>query len=367
MAAPRLLSKTDLTPYEPATLSGRAVLEGHGRLAALLAARGLPTALFAEPVLTRRSDGTPSAVSWYGEGDGEPTPLGSLSPARRADAEAALRSALASLTPALDDAESGPMLRRALLVADPDSVLFVDGRVTITGWGLVPRGTGEDPVRLATLLREGLGRYHPGLADAGPEVFAGTAPIAAAASLATAGMAAAATTAAPVPPRAAAPPPPLPPAAPAAAAATAGGWWMLPAGLGVAIVFLLLGFWLGWRAAVGEWAGRELIASVVEEGPTRAAIARNREASAELERQIAAARAALAGEICRPEGPLPSLTPVAPPGEAPSPAPTEGSAPAPAPDPAGTAPAGPIRPEAPRDEGVAPPPAPDPPPLPAQR
>ncbi|WP_333673322.1 hypothetical protein, partial [Elioraea tepidiphila] len=173
MAAPRLLSKTDLAGYEPVALAGRSVLESHARLAALLAARGLPSGLFAEPVLTRRADGTPAAVSWYGEGDGEPAPLSALSPARRAEAEAKLRAALAGLAPALDDAEGGALVRRALLIADPDSVLSVDGRVVITGWGLAPRGTGEDPVRLASLLREGLGRYLPALADAGPEVFAG--------------------------------------------------------------------------------------------------------------------------------------------------------------------------------------------------
>ena len=36
MAAPRLLSKTDLAGYEPVPLAGRTVLESHARLAALL-------------------------------------------------------------------------------------------------------------------------------------------------------------------------------------------------------------------------------------------------------------------------------------------------------------------------------------------
>jgi hypothetical protein len=117
---------------------------------------------------------------------------------------------------------------------------------------------------------------------------------------------------------------------------------MLPAGLGIAIAFLLLGFWLGWRAAVGEWAGRELFAAVVDEGPTRAALDRARAANAALEQQIVQARAALAGEICRPEGPLPALVPTAPP---PGP-PAEGALPG-------------------QSAGeTEPPPPPDPPPLP---
>jgi hypothetical protein len=344
MAAPRLLSKTDLAGYEPVPLAGRAVLESHARLAALLAAHGLPSGLFAEPVLTRRADGSPAAVSWYGEGDGEPVPLSALSPARRAEAEAKLRAALAGLAPALDDPAGGALVRRALLTADPDSVLAVDGRVVITGWGLAPRGTGEDPVRLASLLREGLGRYLPGLADAGAEVFAATPPPIAPSMPA----APAAPAAVPPPPPRPAPPPSPPPAPGPAAAAPAGGWWMLPAGLGIAIAFLLLGFWLGWRAAVGEWAGRPLFASVVDEGQTRAALERARAANAALEQQIAQARAALAGEICRPEGPLPALLPTAPP---------------PAPAGAGALPG--ASPGAASGGAAAePPPPPDPPPLP---
>ncbi|WP_291298007.1 hypothetical protein, partial [Elioraea sp.] len=175
MAAPRLLAKTDLSAHAPVTEGGRAVIEQHGRLAALLSARGLSPGLFAEPVITRGADGAPSSVSWYGEADGEPVPLSSLSPARRAEAERALAASLASLVPALDDADAGGLLRRALLLADPDSVLAVDGGVVLTGWGLAPRGAAADPEVQAGLLREGLGRYHPALAAAGGAFFSGAA------------------------------------------------------------------------------------------------------------------------------------------------------------------------------------------------
>ncbi|MCU0984470.1 MAG: hypothetical protein MUC89_05950 [Acetobacteraceae bacterium] len=304
MAAPRLLAKTDLAALVPVMEAGRPVIEQHARLAGLLAARGLSPGLFAEPVITRGADGAPSSVSWYGEADGEPAPLSSLSPARRAEAERVLAASLAALLPALDDADAGPLARRALLLAEPDSVLAVDGRVVLVGWGLVPRGAGQDEASLAGLLQAGLGRYVPALAAAGPGFFSGS-PVASAAP------------AAPPPavaPRAA-PPPPPPPIAPAVPSpqppggASRAWWWLLPAGLLVAILFLLLGVWLGLRMCTAEFAGRELRAGVVDPTEAAAAIARQREANTRLEREIAAARAALQGEICRPAGPLAPLAP----------------------------------------------------------
>jgi hypothetical protein len=325
MAAPRLLAKTDLAALAPVMEGGRPAIEQHARLAGLLAARGLPPGLFAEPVITRRADGTPSSVSWYGEADGEPAPLSSLSPARRAEAERTLAAALATLLPALDDADAGPLLRRALLLAEPDSVLAVDGRVVLAGWGLAPRGAGQDDAALAGLLQAGLGRYLPALAAAGPGFFSGSAVAAAASPPA----------AAPVtPPRATTPPPPPPVTPPPPPAQTGGGgrawWWLLPAGLLVALLFLLLGVWLGLRMCTAEFAGRELRAGVIDAGEAGAVIARQREANSRLEREIAAARAALQGEICRPTGPLAPLAPP-PAGGTPGPEdatpPPEGSAP----------------------------------------
>jgi hypothetical protein len=329
MAAPRLLAKTDLAAFAPVLDGGRPVIEQHARLAALLAAHGLAPGLFAEPVITRGPDGAPASVSWYGEADADPVPLSSLSPARRAEVERALGAALGALQPALDDADAGGLLRRALLVAEPDSILAVDGGVVLAGWGLVPKGTGAEPGPLAQRLNEGLGRYHPALAAAGPGFFAGS-PLAAAATAAAAAPQAPAAVPVGPPRQAATPPPPPPPPAPPVAARAGGGrpawWWLLPAGLLVALLFLLLGVWLGLRMCTAEFAGRELRAGVVDEAEARAMIARQREANSRLEREIAAARAALQGEICRPAGPLAPLAPQQPGGAAP-----EGTGPAPLP------------------------------------
>jgi hypothetical protein len=305
MAAPRLLAKTDLAAFLPVAEGGRPVIEQHARLASLLAARGLAPGLFAEPVITRGADGALASVSWYGEADADPVPLPSLSPARRAEVERALTAAIGALLPALDDADAGALLRRALLVADPESILAVDGGVVLAGWGLVPKGTAAEPAALAERLRAGLGRYHPALAAAGPGFFSG-APVGPA-TPAQAPLAAASSP----PTSRPAPSPPLPPPPPPAVAGSGrpAWWWLLPAGLGVALVFLLLGVWLGLRMCTAEFAGRELRAGVVDEAEARAMIARQREANSRLEREIAAARAALQGEICRPAGPLAPLVP----------------------------------------------------------
>jgi hypothetical protein len=319
MAAPRLLAKTDLAAFAPVTEAGRPVIEQHARLAALLAAHGLRPGLFAEPVLTRRADGAAASVSWYGEADADPVPLSSLSPARRAEVERALGAALAGLAPALDDADAGALLRRALLIAEPDSILAVDGTVVLTGWGLVPKPSAEEPEALAARLREGLGRYHPALASAGAAFFA-AGPAAPAPPVAPA------PTATPQPgtpqpgtsPPASAqrppPPPPAPPPSGPAARAASGGprpawWWILPAALAIALLFLGLGVWLGLRMCTAEFAGRELRAAVVDEAEARAMIDRQRAVNTRLEREIEAARAALQGEICRPAGPLAPLSP----------------------------------------------------------
>jgi hypothetical protein len=116
MAAPRLLLKTDLAGLQPLLLRGQPVQALHQRLTDQLTARGAPAALFAEPITGA------GAISWYGEAAGEPQPLPTLSNARRAEAEAALTRQLQALEPLLDDAEIGPLLRRALVLPSADSI-----------------------------------------------------------------------------------------------------------------------------------------------------------------------------------------------------------------------------------------------------
>jgi S1-C subfamily serine protease len=292
MAAPRLLLKTDLAGLQPLLLRGQTVHALHQRLTDQLNARGAPAALFAEPISGA------GAISWYGEAAGEPQPLPTLSSARRAEAEAALARQLQALEPLLDDPEIGPLLRRALVLPNADSILVLDGQIILTGWGLAPREITEDPAALAAQLRRVLGPYSQRLASA-PDGF-----------LTNAAMAAPAPTPAAAPPPAAArtppPPPPPPPAmAPAPRVPFGGAAWLLPLLALVALTFLALGFWLAWTQMQRDLAGQQQTVSIVDDAATRNAIRLQRETNEALERDLERMRRlAATPNVCTPEGPL---------------------------------------------------------------
>ncbi|MCA3395204.1 MAG: hypothetical protein INF85_06105, partial [Roseomonas sp.] len=292
MAAPRLLLKTDLAGLQPLLLRGQPVQALHQRLTDQLTARGSPAALFAEPITGA------GAISWYGEAAGEPQPLPTLSSARRAEAEATLTRQLQALEPLLDDAEIGPLLRRALVLPNADSILVLDGQIILTGWGLAPREIAEDPAALAGQLRRVMGPYSQRLASA-PDGFLTNAAMAAPAPAAPPAAA----------PRAAAPPPPPPPPVPATANAPrapfGGAAWLLPLLVLVALIFLALGFWLAWMHMQRDLAGRQQSVSIVDDAATRNAIRLQRETNEALERDLERMRRlAATPNVCTPEGPL---------------------------------------------------------------
>ena len=294
MAAPRLLLKTDLAGLQPLILRGQPVQALHQRLTDQLTARGAPAALFAEPISGA------GAISWYGEAAGEPQPLPTLSSARRAEAEAALTRQLQALEPLLDDAEIGPLLRRALVLPSADSILVLDGQIILTGWGLAAREIAEDPAALTAQLRRIMGPYSQRLASA-PDGFLTNAAMAAPAPAAPAAPPAAPLTAAPPPP----PPPPAPVMAAAPRAPFGGAAWLLPLLAIVALIFLALGFWLAWMHMQRDLAGRQQTVSVVDDAATRNAIRLQRETNEALERDLERMRRlAATPNVCTPEGPL---------------------------------------------------------------
>ena len=297
MAAPRLLLKTDLAGLQPLILRGQPVQALYQRLADQLAAKGAPAALFAEPISGA------GAISWYGEAAGEPQPLPSLSSARRAEAEAALTRQLQALEPLLDDAEIGPLLRRALVLPNADAILVLDGQIILTGWGLAPRDIAEDQAALAGQMRRVLGLYSQRL-GAAPDNFLAAGPIPVQAPPPAAAPPAMPARAAPPPP-----PPPLPPAptmAPAPRQPMGGSAvWILPLLALVALIFLALGFWLAWTHLQRDLAGREISVSVVDDAATRNAIRLQRETNEALERDLERMRRlAATPNVCTPEGPL---------------------------------------------------------------
>ncbi len=293
MAAPRLLLKTDLAGLQPLLLRGQTVHALHQRLTDQLTARGAPAALFAEPITGA------GAISWYGEAAGEPQPLPTLSSARRAEAEAALTRQLQALEPLLDDAEIGPLLRRALVLPNADSILVLDGQIILTGWGLAPREIAEDPAALAAQLRRVLGPYSQRLAST-PDGFLTNAAITAPAPAPTAAPPLAAARTPPPPP-----PPPPPAMAPAPRAPFGGAAWLLPLLSLVALTFLALGFWLAWTQMQRDLAGRQQTVSIVDDAATRNAIRLQRETNEALERDLERMRRlAATPNVCTPEGPL---------------------------------------------------------------
>ncbi len=94
----------------------------------------------------------------------------------------------------------------------------------------------------------------------------------------------------------------------------------------VALIFLGLGFWLGWTLIAERIAAQRLVAPVADEARIAEQISRQRETNDSLRREIEAARAALAGDVCRPGdfglSPLtpPQITPMQP-SQMPPPAP----------------------------------------------
>jgi S1-C subfamily serine protease len=267
----------------------------HQRLTDQLTARGAPAALFAEPITGA------GAISWYGEAAGEPQPLPTLSSARRAEAEAALTRQLQVLEPLLDDAEIGPLLRRALVLPGADSILVLDGQIILTGWGLAARDIAEDPAALAGQLRRIMGPFSQRLASA-PDGFLTNTAMAAAAPAAPAAPS-------PAAPRTAAPPPPPPPPAPVMAAAPRAPFdaaaWLIPLVALVALIFLALGFWLAWSQMQRDLAGRQQTVSIVDDAATRNAIRLQRETNEALERDLERMRRlAATPNVCTPEGPL---------------------------------------------------------------
>jgi S1-C subfamily serine protease len=311
MASPRFILKTELTGLEPVAVGGAAVLDADARLRALLGPDR--AGLFAEPVITWGNGRNPGSVSWYAVAGGDPAPLAALPPARRAAVEQRLAAELAALAPLMAD----PVLRGALVLAGPDSILAVDDRPLITGWGLAPPDALRDPASRLAHLRAVYGAALP------PGLLAESAPV-------------------PEAPRAAPPPPRpavaamAPPTAPMAAVAaapvaaravsSAWNWWLLPVGVLVALVFLGLGFWLGWQLISERIASQRLVATVADASRIDEQVTRQRATNDALRVEIEQARQALQGDVCRPEGfgqsPLtpPQITPMQPSALPPTPA-----------------------------------------------
>ena len=270
--APRFLGKTSLDGLELLEIGGHPVLDDYARLRDLLQARAPAAAgLLAEPVGNWKSGDAP-VVSWYAEASNEPATLASLSPDLRLQLETQLRNAMAAVAPLLADPVTGPVLRRALVLLTPDGIKAIDDRIVLTDWGMVRAGTvvPADPFALSPLAA-----YLPEMRPAPAQ--ARVAP----------------------PPMPARPPPPMPvPAAAGPAARSVWNWWLVPAGIAVAAFFLIFGLWLGARLVAERLAQQPTTVALIDEAAVRAAIDRQKEQNAALERELDERRRALSGDVC---------------------------------------------------------------------
>ena len=267
--APRFITKTTLTGLHPLSLDGIRLLDLHRRVQDIVASSNLDAAtLFAEPVVTWPTADAPGSISWYTEETGPAEKLADLEPARRELFQARLSDALRRLHPLLDQPESGPLLRRALSLGHESGIMSVGGAPVLTEWGLVlgEAGSAEEMIERGTAWTR---RYvAPAPRPSIPAAQGAVLPIRAAAAAAVA-------------PDRAAP-----------------SWWLIPAAALVALAFLGLGLFVGIRAVTARVAERPTSVALLDEKATQEETARQREQNAALEKEIAARKALLGGNVC---------------------------------------------------------------------
>lgn len=117
-------------------------------------------ALFAEPVVTAKGDEL--EIVWYSSQPGQPAPFTTRDAEGRTIVADRLRRRLQEIAPLLDDAEIGPLLGRALYIADAADIIAVDSEPVLTNWGMLPETVpASDRTALAAHFTATLGPYAP--------------------------------------------------------------------------------------------------------------------------------------------------------------------------------------------------------------
>jgi hypothetical protein len=75
-------------------------------------------------------------------------------------------------------------------------------------------------------------------------------------------------------------------------------WWELPVLAAGMLAALLIGVWLGWTALSQRLAGQVTTVSLIDPPTVRQQIEIQQQVNASLERDIAALRETLAGDVC---------------------------------------------------------------------
>ncbi|GHF63542.1 trypsin-like peptidase domain-containing protein [Seohaeicola zhoushanensis] len=161
--ADHFLSKIKVANEDFVTAGGRAALERHDELRALLADRAGPevAALFAEPLISRGNDAAAPTVSWYTDRAGTARPLSELGPGERERAERWLADHLRPVRALAEDPATAPLAAAALTVSGGADVLVVGDHPVIVNWGLMPGGKGANALSRPTHYAATLGRFLP--------------------------------------------------------------------------------------------------------------------------------------------------------------------------------------------------------------
>jgi len=155
--ANHFLTKTVIAPGAPLRLGDALALDQYEQLQRSLSATGAAS-LFAQPV--RGAEGEQGlTVAWYADRSGAGRRLTELDEDARATVESTLRTRLATVTPALRDAEAAPLLGAALHIGDLGDVWVIDGEPVLVNWGVAPVTAAVDPTVRNAHFQKTLGRY----------------------------------------------------------------------------------------------------------------------------------------------------------------------------------------------------------------
>ncbi len=158
---PNFLIKTSVRTDDLIGISGIPIIDRFSALRDQLISRlgREVAAIFAEPVISRRD--VTVEIAWYSEALGDPRPLSSLDDDARKTVGDKLSSRLAALAPLLDDPAIGPLLSRALYVADANAIFAVGREPVLTGWGVMSNWRSADGAARARQFAATLGTYSP--------------------------------------------------------------------------------------------------------------------------------------------------------------------------------------------------------------
>lgn len=275
------VGKTSLVDHSLLWGDSAPVLSEQPRLKAYLETRVGQTAaaLFAEALITPPTAENPGSVSWYAASSGHPEALPSLAADRRALAEGNLREVLSAIEPLLHDQEIGALLSSALVIPSLDHVLWVDGRIILTGWGMVRKESGQSEPRRDLPAHPVLAPFMSNAArplDVTPQTRLQNAP----------------------PPN----PDPHTRQSPTARTTAPTTIWRVPIiaplALIIGLIFLVGGIWLGSVVLESSRSAFGSPAEIADPAALRAAIVRQQQENKALERDIEARRKALQGKVC---------------------------------------------------------------------